>query len=204
MSDWNLNDPLERIPGESKRANAALSDYALMGSVRGLRGLLKIYRERTGAPTTSWKTLSAWSADFAWVERSTRFDELQREKDQAAYEARRRQIMESGFALDFERVAELKALYEKYREYLADENNIWLPDVKSIRVGSSLEVTQDGKSREVGEYERVEYFRFNEALLNQLRGLLEDLAKETGGRVHKTDLTSKDEKIVVKLVSDGS
>ena len=85
--------------------------------------------------------------------------------------------MQNGLAQDFERVNSLKRLacflegqiYEKGTT--GKYHNVWLPDVKVVGFGENAEV--------------VEIERFNSGLLQQFRGTLDDLAKETGGRVHR-------------------
>jgi len=181
------DDPLERLPGESVRANAAFAFYAMMGSDRSLRNLLAALKQAEYAPTRSWATLSGWSQMFGWVERARRFDEIQREKDKAAYEARHRAIMESGLALTHERVDKLKNLFAQLEGYLSDEKNIWLPDAKSIRVGSVQEDAGSGKTREAGEYKQIDLVHFNGPLFDKILATLEALAEETGGRIKKTE-----------------
>lgn len=96
---WQADAPLVAVAGESRAANRALHDYARMGAgTRSLRGLLERYVQRasdapqTGGelpPTTKWGTLTAWSHRHAWGARCTRFDELQRAAELAAYAKRR-------------------------------------------------------------------------------------------------------------------
>jgi hypothetical protein len=57
-------------------------------------------------------------------------------------------------------------------------HKVWLPDVKQIGGGEHAE--------------RVDIVRFNAALIEQYRGTLDDLAKETGGRKQKMEVTGKD------------
>ena len=95
MPAWNKDDPLERAIAEdgrreTKRANQAFRDYALMGAGRSLGKLFAIF-STTRPPdahqilvTKSLNTLKTWSTDFFWVARANRFDELQAEKDKAA------------------------------------------------------------------------------------------------------------------------
>lgn len=202
MIIWNRDDPLEPATSEkgqieNKRANQALRDYAYLGTSRSFEKLRGHY---TGGapgtlrpcPTKSSNTMKKWSLAFAWVERVNRWDELERARAQANYEARRAEIMQTGLALDYERVVKLKRVCEQLDGYLAQSEKVWLPDVKSIRVGSSLEATPDGKTREIGEYERVELVHFNSALFSQLLAALEALAAETGGRIKRSELTGKD------------
>ncbi len=98
--DQEQADPIALCHGESVLANSALRDYAMMaypegteglkpGSLRktrrrSLRILLASYQDRLRlgqtAPTDSWSTLSSWSKNFLWVERSQAFDLLLQEK----------------------------------------------------------------------------------------------------------------------------
>lgn len=173
-----------------------------MGPGRSLPGLIEKYAalNQTEPPTRSKTTLKRWSMTFSWFKRAVIFDQrLEEEKN-----ARARQIMESGLALDYERVVELKALADflKAQVYAATTMivtvpvepdgdgeaqpaaqigtgmlypNVWVRDVKSIGQGQHAQ--------------RVDVYRFNAALLDQFRGVLDDLAKETGGRVAKHEMS---------------
>lgn len=171
----------EQNTGESRKAIIACNDYLRMGPGRSLAKLLEHYqlqqRYLTDAktpPTKRLKTLKDWSAGYGWQERAALYDaENERQKTEYA-----RQIMQTGLALAHERAERLKdmaALLET--EILTRKDghlvNVWLPDVK--QVGS-------------GEFaERVDLVRFNHQLIEQWRGLLDDLARETGGRRLKTE-----------------
>jgi hypothetical protein len=147
-------------------------------------------------------TLKAWSAKYDWVARAELYDaEIERIKNE-----RRREIMESGLALDHERVERLKGLAnflldeiektappvrvidEEGNEGLVDGERyrVWLPDVKQIGSGETAE--------------RVDIERYNSAIFSDLRGILDDLAKETGGRVAKQDITSGGEKLESSVI----
>jgi hypothetical protein len=52
--------------------------------------------------------------------------------------------------------------------------------------------TENAKS--VGN-ERYDFKEFNEAEIRQLRGIYDDIAKETGGRVTRTDITSNNKQV---------
>lgn len=170
----------EPIPGESRKAILACNDYLRMGAGRSLSILSQQYSkiERVQAPTQSLGTLFAWSTRYGWQTRAELYDaELERQRNEAEA-ARRKEIMESGFALDYERVAALKrlaALLLNEIDYTDgdDRPKVWLPDVKQIGAGETAE--------------RVDIVRFNSPLIEQLRGTLDDLAKEVGGRVTKQE-----------------
>jgi hypothetical protein len=167
----------QRQKNESEKAVQACNDWLRLGSGRTLCKLLDKYAElhRIAPPTTSKDTLKKWSTGFNWANRQTEYD--------ANWEqiktAKRNAVMEYGLALDYERVDKLKRLSaflesQLYEQGKAGEyHNVWLPDVKQI--GS-------------GEYvERVDIERFNGVLISEYRAVLNDLAKEVGGRVHKQE-----------------
>jgi len=185
---FNKDTPLELVVSEdgqheSKRANAAFRDYVRMGVARSLRDLLAHYQTVPQPPTASWGTISTWSHKFYWVERSTILDQLQLIKDQEIFEASRRELLTKGLALNYHRLGELEELFEQLKKYTKDEDRVWLPDVKSIGQGPTAE--------------RVDIVRFNSALIEQTRGLLDDIAAEVGGRVRKSEVTGKDGKDLV-------
>lgn len=95
--------------------------------------------------------------------------------------------MASGLALEYERVATLRRLAglleaELYQT-LADGSMpaLWLPDVKQVGSGENAE--------------RVDIVRFNRSLVEALRGVLDDLAKETGGRTQRHDILTNGESL---------
>jgi len=127
-------------------------------------------------PTRSLSTLKAWSSRYDWQQRFEIYDaELERQKNE-----RRKQVMESGLALDFERTDELKRLAHFLIDQIYEQgengsyHNVWLPDVKQIGSGNKVE--------------RVDIERFNAAIIGELRGVLDDLAKESGGRKQKYEM----------------
>lgn len=170
----------ERQKKEHYKAIIACNDYLRMGPGRSLAKLLERYQNATDSPPTKrLKTLKDWSRYYGWQDRVVEYEnELERQKTEY-----RRQVMESGYALDYERVDELKdlaillidQLYE--RNESDDLHKLWLPDVKQIGAGEFAE--------------RIDIVRFNSALVHELRGVLDDLAKETGGRVEKQEITGE-------------
>ena len=159
----------ERKENESDKAVIACNDYLRMGSGRSLRKLAKKYgktRQNT-VPTDSLNTLEVWSSDYEWQQRASLYDgELEHLRNE-----KKRKEFEAGLALDYERVHELKSLAHLLKQDLTVR--LWLDDVKSIGSGEFAE--------------RVDLIRFNSALVEQYRGVLDDLAKETGGRKTKTE-----------------
>lgn len=165
----------ETQKGESVKSIQACNDFLRLGAGRSLPGLLEKYRE-TGQdqpPTKSIGTLKDWSVKYSWFARATIFDAQQEERKNAE----RQRVMEEGLALDYERVTKLKRLADFLESQIfeTDEqgnySNVWVPDAKGIGQGDN--------------FERVDIEHFNSPLLAQYRGILEDIAKETGGRVAK-------------------
>ena len=180
----------ERQKSETSRAIQACNDWLRMGPGRSLAQLARQYTETSQnvPPTRSKATLKSWSERYGWAQRGEVYDvQLEAEKN-----ARRRQALEEGLALDYERVIKLKELagllFEQLYERDADGKlyNLWVPDVKSVGSGDHVEI--------------VDIERFNGSLLTQLRGTLDDLAAETGGRVKKADVTSGGEPFGIKIV----
>jgi hypothetical protein len=168
---------------ETPRAAQAWADYLALGPDRSLAKLHAQYaaRQKRGestAPTTTLRQLEKWSAAFDWQGR------LRALADQAAAAAADRQrayiasIMESGFGLPHERVVALKTLASALLDELTgDEHRRWVSEPKQLGHGEDATII------------RVE--RFNRAEVESLRGLLDDIAKETGGRIAKqqTEIT---------------
>ena len=195
----------QRQKGESDNAIIACNDYLRMGPVRSLAKLLDRYETATEAPPTKRiKTLKDWSRNFGWQDRASTYD--------ATWEARktaeRNAEFNAGLSLDFERVRKLKRLadfleqqiFEVIEEEIATGGigydvetgritaseteivkrhpNVWVRDIKGIGKGD--------------DFEKVEIERFNPAIFSEYRSVLDDLAKEVGGRVRKSEVTAKD------------
>lgn len=176
----------ERQPGESKPAVVACNDFLRMGPGRGMADLIARYKSQAAAegehetpPTLSYGQIRKWSMKFDWPARAEEYDAQDQKSRNTTFAERRREILEEGLALDHERVSALKHiatdLLNQYNE--TDDNgrrvNLWVRDVKQIGQGPTAE--------------RVDIVRFNAALVEQLRGALDDIAKEVGGRVQKQE-----------------
>lgn len=178
---------------ETNNAILACNDWLRLGPGRTIPKLIDSYQiksdtiKRFEAPSTSLKTLQTWSCRFNWAERATEFD--------AVYEARmnaeREAELNYGLALDYERIRALKRLGDLLTDQLYERDpdgnliNLWVADVKQIGSGRDAE--------------QVDIERFNSALITQLRGVLDDLAKEVGGRVQKVSGVGKDGVIPVDI-----
>lgn len=90
---YDPDNPLELLDDEPPRANAALTDYALLGDGRSLAQLAEQYRTRPTVgpakpPTRQLSQLKTWSAAYRWVERVAAYDELRRRRLRAESDAR--------------------------------------------------------------------------------------------------------------------
>lgn len=174
VATWNVSNPaepaiMENGRPESPLANQVLCDYLRLGPGRTFPTLLERYRQLDPAPTHSLGTLHNWSQRYSWAERVARYDTLENERLQAEEQTRRAAILHRGLALEYERIDQLTSLFQKIKTIATDEEAFWITDIKFVRQPD-------------GSQERVETRRFNGALVRSLRGLLDDIASETGGR----------------------
>lgn len=162
----------QRIESESSKAIQACNDYLRMGPGRSLQKLCQTYAESgpEKPPTRHIATLKEWSRYYEWQGRVALYDTaIQEQKKAFADEA-----MQTGLALTYERVLALKRLASTLTGEIWNEDGglvpgkVWLKDAKQIGGGLLAE--------------RVDLIRFNAPLIEQYRGTLDDLARETGGR----------------------
>lgn len=95
--EWDNDAPLTRAKGESRRANQALHDYALMGAGRSLRLLRGHYAnapQTESPPTRRWSTICGWSARYDWQARVARWEELEKERVTQQWRDRQDEIRE--------------------------------------------------------------------------------------------------------------
>lgn len=183
---------------ESARAAQSYADYLALGAGRSLVKLLGEYAERVRSgsgvpPTTRLNTLKKWSAAHDWQGRIADLARAAQEEAEEAQRAYVRAIMETGLALSHERVRVLKELAGTLLDDLTTGERRWLRDKKSIVTGREPVMSDDGATLlgSVPTYEVVELERGNAPWIEQVRGLLDDLAKEVGARVTKAELTGK-------------
>jgi hypothetical protein len=82
--------------------------------------------------------------------------------------------LNTGLAIKGERVKRLQLLAALLEEDLFS-GMVWIDDVKGVGNGDIAQI--------------VEFERFNDSEISQYRGILDDIAKEVGGRVQKNELT---------------
>lgn len=185
----------QRRKGESDKSVQACNDFMRLGTGRTIPLLLQHYEflQESAKPTDSIHTLYRWHNDYEWKLRAAEYD--------AEYEAiknvERQAVMEYGVALEHERVRKLKRLADMLEAQIYERGangelyNVWVSDVKQIGSGENTE--------------RVDIERFNGQLIEQYRSVLDDLAKETGGRKTKTEIGNMDNKeLVIKVIHDST
>jgi hypothetical protein len=88
--------------------------------------------------------------------------------------ARQQRALETGLALKENRIAKLAELAEIMYNELTLGGKRWVHMVKGIGKGE--------------DYEKIEYEEFNTGEVNQLRGVLDDIAREVGDRKGQIDI----------------
>jgi len=166
-----------RLRGETAAAKQGFLDYLAMGPGRSLRKLYEEYRDpkkykqdmnsSEAPPTRQLSTIQMWSSAYNWVKRVNRvtdeqIDTIFREQKRALAEASLEQ-----FASPAARIKALNQIAEMLLEYLID---VGLIKTVIKQVGS-------GKNTRMKEEKSVDT-----QAIQAFRGVLEDLAKETGGR----------------------
>lgn len=195
---------------ETPRAQRAWTDYLRMGVGRSLPALVAMYVEqqrtstKASVPTTNLRVLSEWSRTFGWQARLQALADQERAEVEARIREERRRVFEDGLALDFERVRVLKRLAQKLiddlmadddsdaprdrdavvREVIAEAEAVlkgtWIEPNRKRRRGLWL---RDAKALGNGTKPVIGFFeQFNRDEVECLRGLFDDIARETGGR----------------------
>lgn len=107
---YNEETPLEKIPGETQRANLALFDYYSLGPGRSMQTLLNRYKEDIAKglkpPTRRFSTLLDWSRFNGWQERVAAQERIDRAKIQARWLERQDAIREADY-LQGEKIRQL-------------------------------------------------------------------------------------------------
>jgi len=166
---------------ETPRAGRAWADYLALGPGRSLLKLQVSYRTASSPPTRRLKTIADWSRVFGWQGRLQALASQEARAAEQREAAYRREILETGYALSHERVAALKMLADRLLGELTaegDDSRLWVTGVKQLGGGKGAQ--------------RVEIERFNAAEVEQFRGLLDDVAREMGERVKRTELSGRD------------
>jgi len=109
--------------------------------------------------------VSRQQVDYYRDKYSVKINEL---REKAEFEA-----LNEGLSKKSDRVALLKRLANKMVEDLFDDNLFWTDEIKGIGSGDIAQI--------------VEYEEFNASEIRELRGVLDDIAKEIGDRVQRVD-----------------
>lgn len=182
---------------ETPKALQAFADYLALGDKRSLEKLLESYQSRPmGGPTRQLSQLKKWSAQHGWQARIAAIAADAAEAARAVEAEHHRAIMTRRYALDHARVEKLDHLADMLAEEMEDDDLRWLKEKKSIVVGREPVIVtgEDGQERMIGSVPQYETFwvqRPNHRWVEQARGLFDDIAKETGGRIQKAELTGK-------------
>lgn len=120
-------------------------------------------------------TLKQWSTNYGWQARAVEYDTQIEERKNLETEQRRRAVLEEGLALDFERVAALKKLATYLLNQIETPGKVWLKETRQVGKGEDAEIVTVKR-------------RFNAPLIEQFRGVLDDIAKEKGERKHVMDI----------------
>jgi hypothetical protein len=139
------------------------------------RSLGKLHQNLTeaaqvhGGKVPALRTLKEWSANFDWQQRAVDYDKRQTETVEAQAQEFRQKHLFEGLALAQNRIARLTVVEELLFEQISDNDKLWPPELKNIRIDD-------------GTFSTTEVRRFNGALVQQYRGVLDDIAKEVGDR----------------------
>jgi hypothetical protein len=149
------------------RVEHAFHDYLELGDGRSLEALAERYQSGTeSVPTRRLTTLKVWSATYHWQRRLRALADQQAAEAEHQYKQARRAIMGEGLARDHVRVRALKRQAQR---------------VEAALLGIPL-VVVDPNDRTRTIAPACEAVVLSVRLLHEFRGLLADLAAETGGR----------------------
>ncbi len=164
---------------ETVRATKAWTDYLAMGPTRGLEALQRRYRTEKAhgqrVPTTRMATLADWSRHFGWQAKLLAIATAEAKVAEDREAAYRRSILEDGYGLAWERVKTLKDLAAVLLGDLTTGERRWVTEPKALGSGPTMQV--------------VDIERFNAQEVEQLRGVLDDIAKEKQERKQVRVLT---------------
>lgn len=174
----------ERHQNESDKAVSACNDWLNLGEGRTLSSLLEIYTNqdisKKKPPSLSYATLSTWSSKFNWPSRAASFDgENEKIKNEIA-SRKRLEIMNHPLANPYGRLDKLISLFEKIDDEL--EKGLYATELRVAPGGF--------------EYENE---IFSKDIVKEFRGLLDDISKETGGRIKKVEVKTVREQVVEAL-----
>lgn len=185
MADGQVWD---RMEGEPNRWHQWFERYRLLGPDRSLLAVFNQWRlaksrEVSRSVPKSWRTAAE---TWTWKQRAEAWDQYLSNKAAKEAEARRLEILSSGYAQRHERVRVLNELAGLLEGDLREETLRWLHDTKGIGSGDN--------------FSEVEVIRFNSPLIEQFRRTLDDLAQELGERVRGLELSGSVQQSKVSIL----
>jgi hypothetical protein len=118
--------------------------------------------------------MERWSSQWNWAARSRAWDAEKARVETEAEKAEIKRVMALRYSTMQGRLDELNAMAEKFSEWFKDETKVWLEETEEIQTDNATILKHK--------------IRFNAALIDQFRGAMDDSAKETGGRIRKSEL----------------
>lgn len=149
--NYDPESPLDRVTGESLKANTALRDYYNLGPGRSLKRLHKLYTERREAgeilpPLRSQMTINNFSIRWEWQARVAAQTLIDAKAEKIALDQRRRELIEA----EWNQSRTLKNLSDTI---LAQAPN-FIKTSRRVIKGSPKVVDQQGRVLDPGTPER--------------------------------------------------
>lgn len=159
--------PLDRVGGESLRANRAFRDYVMMGPTRSIRKLLEQYRAQKGSkegalsgqvrqpgpppedpPTIRQTSLMTWSRELLWQDRLEAWERLRAADREAIWLARMEEHKESEWNLK-ERLEDLAiAVLDAAPNFIKSKRRV-IKETGEILVTAALDADVALKAAEI-------------------------------------------------------
>jgi hypothetical protein len=164
--------PWDRQAGEPLIWYRRFTALRLMSPTRSIAAVYqqeskKDEKVRSNAPGRWYET----AHQFHWQERAQAWDEHQSKELEATIAAEKQKVLSEGYALMHERVKTLNILAKKLVADIA-KGKMYRVDVRSIGTGKDAR--------------QVNVELFEEGPIRELRACLDDIAKELGERVKRT------------------
>lgn len=164
------------MEGESSLLYGRFTAYLRMGTKRSVAAVYK--KEKRGEkgsniPHGSWYDVEK---EWKWKERARDYDDWQRAEEDRIIAEEKEKVLRSGFALMHKRIKELDRQARKLIAMTNDEQKIWIPELRTVIMGEDKSQT-------------VEKVVFNAPLFTTIDKIFDSIAKETGERVKKKDIT---------------
>lgn len=180
-----------RLRGETARAKKAFLDYLQLGPARSIRQLVEMYRDPDiynqepgnpdSPPTRQAKRIQLWSAAFNW---QSRVNKVRDDQINKMLEEQNKHLAES-LQFKYASVANRIDVLNEMAELLVDHaraTNLQTKIIKQVGSGKNVKM--------------VEEVQTDALTITAIRGLLSDLAAETGARVKTMKVRTPDGPLV--------